>query len=103
MPDVLEVPYTPPLFGAAGPGVLPYTCILSGNTCMTGDIIGEYSFQEPLKAGDRLVFGDMLQYSFVKNNTFNGTPLPDIALLHEDGGYEVVRRFGYGDFRGRLA
>jgi carboxynorspermidine decarboxylase len=69
---------------------------------MAGDVIGEYSFPQPLKPGDRLVFGDMLQYSFVKNNTFNGTPLPDIALLHEDGRYEVVRRFGYEDFRGRL-
>ncbi|HOM29837.1 MAG TPA: carboxynorspermidine decarboxylase [Deltaproteobacteria bacterium] len=102
MPDVLEVPYTPPVLGAQAPGVLPYTCILAGPTCMTGDIIGEYSFEEPLEPGDRLVFGDMLQYSFVKNNTFNGMPLPDIGLLHEDAGYEVVRRFGYTDFRGRL-
>jgi carboxynorspermidine decarboxylase len=102
MPDVLEVPYTPPLYGAAEPGAHPYTCILAGNTCMTGDIIGEYSFPNPLKPGDKLVFGDMLQYSFVKNNTFNGTPLPDLALLHEDGSYEVVRRFGYDDFKGRL-
>jgi carboxynorspermidine decarboxylase len=102
MPDVLEVPYTPPLYGAASPGVHPHSYILSGNTCMAGDIIGEYSFEEPLKAGDKLVFGDMLQYSFVKNNTFNGTPLPDLALLHEDGRYEVVRRFGYDDFKDRL-
>ncbi len=102
MPDVLEVPYTPPLLGASGPGVHPHTYILGGNTCMTGDIIGEYSFTAPLKPGDRLVFGDMLQYSFVKNNTFNGTPLPDLALLHEDGRYEIVRRFGYEDFKGRL-
>jgi len=102
MPDVLEVPYTPPLLGAAAPGELPYTCILAGNTCMTGDIIGEYSFAEPLKPGDRLVFGDMLQYSFVKNNTFNGTPLPELALLHGDGSYETVRRFGYDDYRSRL-
>jgi carboxynorspermidine decarboxylase len=102
MPDVLEVPYTPPLYGAAAPGELPYTCILAGNTCMTGDVIGEYSFPEPLKPGDRLVFGDMLQYSFVKNNTFNGTALPDLALLHEDGRCEVVKRFGYEDYRARL-
>jgi len=102
MPDVLEVPYTPPLYGAAGPGIEPFTYILGGNTCMTGDIIGEYSFPEPLKPGDRLVFGDMLQYSFVKNNTFNGTPLPGLALLHEDGSLEVVREFGYDDFRNRL-
>lgn len=102
MPDVLEVPYTPPLFGAAEPGTLPCSCILAGNTCMTGDIIGDYSFAQPPKPGDRLVFGDMLQYSFVKNNTFNGTKLPDIGLLHEDGGYEVVKRFGYEEFRSRL-
>ena len=102
MPDVLEVPYTPPLCGAAGPGIEPFTYILGGNTCMTGDIIGEYSFPRPLKPGDRLVFGDMLQYSFVKNNNFNGTALPDLSLLHEDGSYEVVRRFGYDDFRSRL-
>ena len=69
---------------------------------MAGDVIGEYSFEKPLKVGDKLVFGDMLQYSFVKNNTFNGTPLPDLALLHEDGSYEIVRRFGYDDFKGRL-
>jgi carboxynorspermidine decarboxylase len=102
MPDVLEVPYTPPLYGAAAVGVHPFTYTLSGNTCMAGDVMGEYSFKEPLKVGDKLVFGDMLQYSFVKNNTFNGTPLPDLALLHEDGSYEVVRRFGYDDFKRRL-
>lgn len=102
MPDVLEVPYTPPLFGADAIDVHPHKYILGGNTCMAGDIIGAYSFPEPLKVGDRLVFGDMLQYSFVKNNTFNGTPLPDLALLHEDGRYEVVKKFGYEDFRGRL-
>ncbi|HVN71007.1 MAG TPA: carboxynorspermidine decarboxylase [Desulfomonilia bacterium] len=102
MPDVLEVPYTPPLYGSAVPGGYPCIYILAGNTCMTGDIIGEYSFPQPLKTGDKLVFGDMLQYSFVKNNTFNGTPLPDLALLHEDGSYEVVRRFGYNDFLDRL-
>jgi len=102
MPDVLEVPYTPPLFGADKPGVHPHTYVLAGNTCMTGDIIGEYSFPTPLKTGDKLVFGDMLQYSFVKNNTFNGVPLPDLGLLHEDGSYEIARRFGYDDFKRRL-
>jgi len=77
---------------------LPFTYILGGKSCMTGDVIGTYSFRQPLKTGDKLVFGDMLQYSFVKNNTFNGVPLPDIVLLHEDGKYEVIRRFGYEDF-----
>lgn len=102
MPDVIEVPYTPPLLGAAAPGVLSHTYLLGGKTCMTGDIIGEYSFAQPLKVGDRLVFGDMMQYSFVKNTTFNGTPLPDIAMLDEDGRYHVLRTFGYEDFRHRL-
>ncbi|MGQ0456681.1 MAG: carboxynorspermidine decarboxylase [Hyphomicrobium sp.] len=102
MPDVLEVPYTPRIMGAAETGVLSHTYILGGKTCMTGDIIGEYSFESPLKRGDRIVFTDMMQYSFVKNNTFNGVPLPDLAVLHEDGGYRVARSFGYDEFRRRL-
>jgi carboxynorspermidine decarboxylase len=102
MPDVLEVPYTPPILGADKAGVLPHTYILGGKTCMTGDVIGEYSFARPLTPGSRIVFGDMMQYSFVKNTTFNGTPLPDLAMLHEDGRYEVVRSFGYDEFRRRL-
>ena len=102
MPDVLEVPYTPHVIGAEKPGVLPHGYILGGKTCMTGDIIGEYSFDAPLKPGDRLVFGDMMQYSFVKNTTFNGTPLPDLGILEADGSYRVVRSFGYEDFRRRL-
>ena len=103
MPDVLEVPYTPPVVGAAAPGVHRHGYILGGKTCMTGDVIGEYSFPQPLAIGDRVVFGDMAQYSFVKNTTFNGTPLPDIGLLEEDGRYRVVRTFGYQDFIGRLS
>jgi carboxyaminopropylagmatine decarboxylase len=102
MPDVLEVPYIPPIYGAAEPGSLGHDYILGGKTCMTGDVIGEYSFAKPLRLGDRLVFGDMMQYSFVKNTTFNGTPLPDIGVLDEDGSYRVLRSYGYDDFRGRL-
>jgi len=102
MPDVLEVPYKPAILGAGEPGIYPHSYILGGKTCMTGDVIGEYSFANELAVGDRLIFGDMMQYSFVKNTTFNGMPLPDIAVLEEDGGYRVVRRFGYEDFRGRL-
>ncbi|MEQ1695702.1 MAG: carboxynorspermidine decarboxylase [Hyphomicrobiaceae bacterium] len=102
MPDVLEVPYSPPVLGAEKPGVLAHTYILAGNTCMTGDVIGEYSFGAPLKIGDRVVFGDMMQYSFVKNNTFNGQPLPDLGVLSADGTYRVVKSFGYQDFRGKL-
>lgn len=102
MPDVIEVPYTPPVLGAEKPGVLAHSYILGGKTCMTGDVIGDYSFNAPLVPGSRVIFGDMMQYSFVKNTTFNGTPLPDLAILHEDGRYEVVRSFGYEDFRHRL-
>jgi carboxynorspermidine decarboxylase len=102
MPDVLEVPYTPKIVGAGEPGEKPRDYILGGKTCMTGDIIGEYSFDKPLKIGDRVIFTDMMQYSFVKNNTFNGVPLPDLAILNEDGTIKVIRSFGYDDFRHRL-
>jgi carboxynorspermidine decarboxylase len=102
MPDVLEVPYTPPVIGAAKPGVHPHEYILAGNTCMTGDVIGAYSFPHPLKIGDRVVFADMMQYSFVKNNVFNGQPLPDLAILGVDGSYSVIKSFNYQDFRGKL-
>jgi carboxynorspermidine decarboxylase len=102
MPDVLEVPYRPNIIGAGGPGEKPHAYILGGKTCMTGDVIGEYSFDRALRPGDRLIFTDMMQYSFVKNTTFNGTPLPDLAMLDEDGTYRVLRSFGYEDFRRRL-
>jgi carboxynorspermidine decarboxylase len=102
MPDVLEVPYRPDIIGAGDAGEKAQTYILGGKTCMTGDVIGTYSFDQPLKPGDRLVFTDMMQYSFVKNTTFNGAPLPDLAMLEEDGTYRVVKRFGYQQFRERL-
>ena len=102
MPDVLEVPYRPEIIGAGEAGEKAHTYILGGKTCMTGDVIGSYSFDQPLKPGDRLVFTDMMQYSFVKNTTFNGTPLPDLAMLDEDGTYRVLKRYGYQEFRERL-
>ena len=102
MPDVLEVPYRPDIVGAGAAGAKPHTYTLGGKTCMTGDVIGEYSFDAPLKVGDRLVFTDMMQYSFVKNTTFNGTPLPDIGWLDPAGRYRVIKRFGYEDYRRRL-
>lgn len=103
MPDVLEMPYRPEIAGAGKAGEKPYTYRLGGNTCLAGDIIGDYSFDRPLKAGDRLVFGDMAIYSMCKNNTFNGIPLPSIYLLRENGAVELVRRFGYEDFKNRLS
>ena len=103
MPDVLEMPYRPPLFGAGLPGEKACTCRLAARTCLAGDVIGEYSFDACPQVGDRLVFGDMAIYSMVKNNTFNGMPLPDIALRRADGRCEVVRCFGYQDFKTRLS
>ena len=102
MPDVLEVPYTPEVIGAGAPGEKAHSYILGGKTCMTGDVIGEYSFDRPLKVGDRIIFTDMMQYSFVKNNTFNGVPLPDLAILEEDGSTRTLQSFGYDEFRRRL-
>lgn len=102
MPDVLEMPYRPPLKDSEQPGELPYTYRLSSRTCLAGDVIGDYSFDHELKIGDRLMFEDMAIYSMVKNNTFNGMPLPDIDILHEDGDVEVLKSFSYEDFKDRL-
>ncbi len=102
MPDVLEMPYRPNIIGAGQPNEKPYTYRLGGPTCLAGDIIGDYSFDRPLKAGDRLVFCDMAIYTMVKNNTFNGMPLPSIVLKTADGTYKTVRSFGYEDFKSRL-
>ncbi len=102
MPDVLEMPYRPPLLQSGLPGEKAYTYRLGGPTCLAGDIIGDYSFDKPLQEGDRLVFGDMAIYSMVKNNTFNGMPLPGIALREKSGEYRLIKQFGYEDFKGRL-
>jgi len=102
MPDVLEMPYRPNIIGSGRAGDKPYTYRLGGNTCLSGDIIGDYSFDEPLKPGDKLVFCDMAIYSMVKNNTFNGINLPSIASFNEEDGIRIHRRFGYTDFVSRL-
>jgi carboxynorspermidine decarboxylase len=103
MPDVLEMSYRPEITGAGKPGEKPYTYRLGGNTCLAGDVIGDYSFDEPLNGGERLVFGDMAIYSMCKNNTFNGMPLPSIYLLKESGEVELIKKFGYEDFKSRLS
>lgn len=103
MPDVLEMPYRPPLFGSGLPNEKRYSYRLAGPTCLAGDIIGDYSFDKPLRPGDRLIFEDAVIYSFVKNNTFNGMPLPSLAVLKSNGTVECVRKFGYGDFKGRVS
>lgn len=102
MPDVLEMPYRPPLAASGKPGEKAYTYRLAGPTCLAGDVIGDYSFPEPLISGKQLEFGDMAIYTMVKNNTFNGMKLPDIILEEEGGEYTIVRSFGYEDFKMRL-
>lgn len=103
MPDVLEMPYRPPLRYGYEANEKTHTYRLSSMTCLAGDVIGDYSFEQSINVGDKLIFEDMAIYSMVKNNTFNGMLLPDIVLLKKDGSTELVRRFGYEDFKGRLS
>lgn len=103
MPDVLEMPYRPEIAGAAEAGALPFTYRLGGTTCLAGDVIGDYSFAEPLCVGSRLVLKDMAHYTMVKNNTFNGVELPAIGLRHASGEIRILKRFGYQDYRNRLS
>ena len=103
MPDVLEMPYRPTLLGSGEVGEKEFLYRLGGQTCLTGDTIGDYSFDQPLKSGDRLVFGNMAVYTMVKNTTFNGMPLPAIAIKDKDGEYHIIREFGYQDFKIRLS
>ena len=102
MPDVIEMPYTPPLLDAGRDDSKPYRYRLGGPTCLSGDIIGDYTFDRELNIGDVLVFGDMAIYTTCKNNTFNGMPLPDIYRLKADGDAKKLTDFGYGDFKHRL-
>ena len=103
MPDVIEMPYRPPLFTSGEAGEKKFTYRLGSCTCLAGDIIGDFSFDEEKNIGDKLIFGDMAIYSFVKNNTFNGMPLPDLAVLKKDGSVENIKSFGYKDFKERLS
>lgn len=102
MPDVLEMPYRPFIIGSGEAGEFANTYRLGGPTCLAGDIIGDYSFEAPLNIGDKLIFTDMAMYSMVKNNTFNGMPLPSIYLLRSDGQTELLKEFSYSDFKCRL-
>jgi carboxynorspermidine decarboxylase len=119
MPDVMEMPYRPRVFRddtwqgkaapgptadcGAEPGEKPYTVRLAGATCLAGDIIGDWSFDMPLRPGDRVIFEDMAHYTMVKTNTFNGIRLPNIVLREADGTVRPVRSFGYDDFKSRLS
>ena len=103
MPDVLEMPYRPTLRNSGKPNEKKHTYRLSSCTCLAGDVIGDYSFDEEIKIGDRLIFEDMAIYSMVKNNTFNGMPLPSIILMHDNDNCEIVKQFSYNDFKERLS
>ena len=104
MPDTLEMPYRASIIGAGEPGALPHTYRLGGQSCLAGDVIGDYSFARPLEIGQRLVFEDMAYYTMVKTTTFNGVRLPSIAIWNSaSGALRVVRDFGYEDFKGRLS
>ena len=102
MPDVIEMPYTPPLYGAEANGTTSYTYRLAGPTCLAGDVIGDYSFKGALQEGDLLLFGDMAIYTTCKNNTFNGMPLPNIWKRTVDGDLVRLTDFGYNEFKSRL-
>lgn len=103
MPDVLEVPYRPNIIDSGQPQEKAHTYRLGGPTCLAGDIIGDYSFDTPLKVGDKLTFCDMAIYSMVKNNTFNGMNLPSIVIKEKNGDIRLIKEFGYWDFKGRLS
>lgn len=103
MPDVIEMPYRPEIIDAKKPNELKYTYRLGGPTCLSGDIIGDYSFEKPLKIGSKLIFCDMAIYSMVKNNTFNGINLPSIMLNTKKEGLKLIKKFDYLDFKNRLS
>jgi len=103
MPDVLEMPYRPMIISSEMPGTFPFTYRFGGNTCLAGDIIGDYSFDHELAVGEKIVFTDMAHYSMVKNNTFNGIALPSIMAYNKERGVYIVKEFGYEDFKERLS
>ena len=101
MPDTLAMPYRAQIRGSGEAHEKAFTYRLGGNTCLAGDIMGDYSFDTPLQVGDKLIFEDMIHYTIVKNTTFNGIKLPDLAVLRKDGRYEVLKEFGYEEYRRR--
>lgn len=103
LPDVLEMPYRPHILGSHPEGKTPHSYRLGGTTCLAGDHIGTYSFDKPLKIGQKLVFTDMAHYTMVKTTTFNGVALPSIGRIDQDGQFSLQKTFGYSDFAGRLS
>ena len=102
MPDTLIMPYRAEVRGAGKEGEKAHTYRLGGNTCLAGDIMGDYSFDKALKIGDKVIFEDQIHYTIVKNTTFNGIKLPDLAIEREDGNLEIVSRFGYDTYKTRV-
>ncbi|SMC10007.1 carboxynorspermidine decarboxylase [Nitratiruptor tergarcus] len=103
MPDVLAMPYRPQIRYAGEPGKKKYTYRLGGNSCLAGDIIGDYSFDAPLQIGQKIIFEDMIHYTFVKNTTFNGIRLPSLAILRKNNQLDIIKRFDYCDYKHRLS
>ncbi len=103
MPDVLEMPYRPAITNAGLPNQKVFTYRLGGNSCLAGDVIGEYSFDRALRPGDRIIFEDMIHYTMVKTTFFNGVQHPDIGILKKDNSFQLVRHFTYEDFQSRLS
>ncbi|MDT8318040.1 MAG: carboxynorspermidine decarboxylase [bacterium] len=103
MPDCLEMPYRPAVRGAGEAGEFPNSYRFGGPTCLAGDFIGDFSFPEPLKVGDKVVFEDMIHYTFVKATTFNGIKLPSLGIWTKEGEFKLVKEFAYEDYKGRLS
>lgn len=103
MPDCLEMPYKPRVVGATDPVDGKPTYRLGGNSCLSGDFMGDWSFERPLQVGDRVVFEDMIHYTIVKTNMFNGIPHPSLGLLTTDGRFDLYRSYGYTDYKGRMS
>ncbi|NPA51077.1 MAG: carboxynorspermidine decarboxylase [Epsilonproteobacteria bacterium] len=103
MPDTIIMPYKAKIANAKEPGELKYTYQIAGVTCLAGDIMGEYSFNRPLKVGDKIIFEDQIHYTMVKATTFNGIKLPAIAILRRDKKVDIIKEFGYCDFKHRLS
>ena len=102
MPDCLEMPYKPAIRGAKEPGETPYTYRMGGNSCLSGDFVGDWSFDKPLAIGDRIIFEDMIHYTIVKTTMFNGVPHPAIAVRRPDGATQLWKQFTYDDYRNRM-
>ena len=103
MPDTIIMPYRAEVKGAKEANIKAYTYRLAGNSCLAGDVMGDYSFDKPLKVGEKIVFKDQMHYTMVKATTFNGVPLPSIVIKDKEGNLEVIREFSYEDFRDRLS